>query len=128
MPEETTRERGGVATLGHPAFALIFHVFRRFLGDGAAVVALDDAESEIDSRGEPAGGGDFSVLDIAEAALHVNLRKTPLQSIEGLMMRGGGLAVEQSGLCQLKRASADGGNEIRVGGRRDFFEPTDQGR
>ena len=48
-----------------PAASLIFHAESGLSSDGAAVVAFDDTESEINAGREPAGGSEITVLDEA---------------------------------------------------------------
>src|SRR6266567_9024623 len=86
----------------HPALSLIFHVVGTFLGNVAAVIALDHAEREIDAGRKPAGGREISIFDEPRAALELNIRKFHRETSERAMKRGRGLAIKQSGLRQNK--------------------------
>src|SRR6266404_1999104 len=68
--------RGGINLIGirvHPALPLIFHVVGSFLGDFAAVVALDHAKREIDARRKSARAGEIAILDEPSSALEIDV-------------------------------------------------------
>ena len=60
--------------LGDPAFALVFHVNRRCLGNLTPEIALDDAEREIGPGGQSSSRRNLLVLHESDATLHLNIR------------------------------------------------------
>src|ERR1700735_930278 len=83
-----------------PAASLVFHAESGLGSGGAAVVAFDDAEGEIDAGREPAGGSQITVLDETSAALYVNVGIRDLKTHECAVISGGGFAGEQAGFGQ----------------------------
>ncbi len=96
---------------------MIFHVVGSFLGDVAAVVALDHAEREIDARGKSAGAGEIPVFDEPGAALEMDIRELHRKRIKCGVKCGGGFAGQQPGLGQNKGAGANRHRDVGVLGR-----------
>ena len=76
----------------HPALPLIFHVLGRFLGNVAAVTALDHAEGEIDARRKSASAGEIAIFHEASTALEVNIGELHRKISKRSMKCGGSFA------------------------------------
>src|SRR5271154_3955772 len=83
-----------------PAASLIFEVECGFGRNRAAVVALDDAEREINARRKSARGSKVAVFDESGAPFDLHVGISKLKTGECSVMSGGALAGQQSGFSK----------------------------